>query len=126
MRGGLGDFVDGSGDPEPFAPFGLLIETGHDGADCRARLSRSIGLDDRHCLQPNFSVGHQPRSLCAADRFRQTISIDELTTSIVGIDFSNRDKSKNTPRMDCMLCDPMLCDPGDVVELSLEPTNPSD
>jgi hypothetical protein len=44
--------------------------------------------------------------------------MDELTTSIVGIDFPNEDKSKSNRRMECM-----LCAPGDVVELRLEPTN---
>jgi len=57
------DLVDGSGDPEPIAPFGLIVETGHNGADCRARLSRSIGVDDRHRLEPDFSVGHHRRNL---------------------------------------------------------------
>lgn len=47
--------------------------------------------------------------------------MDELTTSIVGIDFPNDDKSKSNRRMECM-----LCAPGDRVELRLEPTNPFD
>ena len=47
--------------------------------------------------------------------------MDELTTSIVGIDFPNEDKGKSNRRMECM-----LCAPGDVVELRLEPTNPFD
>ncbi|KQO13297.1 hypothetical protein ASF09_03340 [Sphingomonas sp. Leaf242] len=47
--------------------------------------------------------------------------MDELTTSIVGIDFPNEDKSKSNRRMECM-----LCAPGDVVELRLEPKNPFD
>jgi hypothetical protein len=47
--------------------------------------------------------------------------MDELTTSIVGIDFPNEDKSKSNRRMECM-----LCAPGDFVELRLEPTNPFD
>jgi hypothetical protein len=47
--------------------------------------------------------------------------MDELTTSIVGIDFPNEDKSKSNRRMECM-----LCAPGDAVELRLEPTNPYD
>ena len=47
--------------------------------------------------------------------------MDELTTSIVGIDFPNEDKSKSNRRMECM-----LCAPGDAVELRLEPTNPFD
>jgi len=44
--------------------------------------------------------------------------MDELTTSIVGIDFPNDDKSKSNRRMECM-----LCAPGDAVELRHEPTN---
>jgi hypothetical protein len=47
--------------------------------------------------------------------------LDELPISIVGIDFPNPDKSKSNRRMECM-----LCAPGDVVELRLEPTNPYD
>jgi hypothetical protein len=47
--------------------------------------------------------------------------MDELTTSIVGIDFPNKDKSKNNGRTECM-----LCALGDAVELRLEPTNPVD
>jgi len=47
--------------------------------------------------------------------------MDELTTSIVGIDFPNDDASKSNRRMECM-----LCAPGDVVELRIEPTNPFD
>ena len=47
--------------------------------------------------------------------------MDEMTTSIVGIDFPNEDKSKSNRRMECM-----LCAPGDAVELRLEPTNPFD
>jgi hypothetical protein len=47
--------------------------------------------------------------------------MDELTTSIVGIDFPNEDKSKSNRRMECM-----LCAPGDAVELRLEPTNQFD
>jgi hypothetical protein len=45
--------------------------------------------------------------------------MDELTTSIVGIDFPNPDKTNR--RMECM-----FCAPGDPVELRLEPTNPHD
>jgi hypothetical protein len=47
--------------------------------------------------------------------------MDELTTSIVGIDFPNDDKSKSNRRMECM-----LCAPGDPVELRPEPKNPFD
>ncbi len=47
--------------------------------------------------------------------------MDELTTSIVVIDFSNEDASKSNMRMECM-----LCPPGDLVELRLEPKNPFD
>jgi len=47
--------------------------------------------------------------------------MNDLTTSIVGIDFPNEDKSKSNRRMECM-----ICAPGDVVELRLEPTNPYD
>jgi hypothetical protein len=64
---GFGDLVDGSGDSEPFAPVGLLVETGDNGANCRARLSRSIGLDDRHRLEPDFSISDHLRNLCGAD-----------------------------------------------------------
>jgi hypothetical protein len=45
--------------------------------------------------------------------------MDELTTSIVGTGFPNEGKSKSNRCMECM-----LCAPGDVVELRLEPTNP--
>lgn len=44
--------------------------------------------------------------------------MDELTTSIVGIDFPNENKSKSNRRMECM-----LCAPGDLVALRLEPKN---
>jgi hypothetical protein len=47
--------------------------------------------------------------------------MDELTTSIVGIDFPNEDKSKSNRRMECM-----ICAPGDAVELRLKPANPYD
>jgi len=47
--------------------------------------------------------------------------MNDLTTSIVGIDFPNEDKSKSNRRMECV-----LCAPGDAVELRLEPTNPYD
>jgi hypothetical protein len=47
--------------------------------------------------------------------------MDELTTSIVGIDFPNPDKSKSNRRMEIM-----LCAPGDPVELRPEPTNAHD
>jgi len=47
--------------------------------------------------------------------------MDELTTSIVGIDFPNEDQSKCSGRMEGM-----LCAPGDLIELRLEPTNPFD
>ena len=47
--------------------------------------------------------------------------MNDLTTSIVCIDFPNEDKSKSNRRMECM-----LCAPGDAVELRLEPTNPFD
>ena len=47
--------------------------------------------------------------------------MDVLTTSIAGIDFPNEDKSKTHRRMECM-----LCAPGELVELRLEPTNPYD
>ncbi len=47
--------------------------------------------------------------------------MDELTTSIVGIDFPNEDKSKSNRRMECM-----LCAPGDLVDLRPEPKNPYD
>jgi hypothetical protein len=47
--------------------------------------------------------------------------MDELTTSIVGINFPNEDKSKSNRRMECM-----LCAPGDPVELRPESKNPFD
>ena len=47
--------------------------------------------------------------------------MDELTTSIVGMDFPNEDKSKSNRRMECM-----MCAPGDPVELRPEPKNPFD
>ncbi len=47
--------------------------------------------------------------------------MDELTTSIVGIDFPNEDKSKSNRRMECI-----ICAPGELVELRLEPKNPFD
>jgi hypothetical protein len=31
-------------------------------------------------------------------------AVEELTTSIAGIDFSSDDKSKSNRRMECMLC----------------------
>jgi hypothetical protein len=47
--------------------------------------------------------------------------MNELTTSIVGIDFPNEDKSKSKRLMECM-----ICAPGELVELRLEPKNPFD
>jgi len=47
--------------------------------------------------------------------------MDELTTSIVGIDFPNPDKSRSNRRMEIM-----MCHPGDPVELRREPKNAFD
>jgi hypothetical protein len=47
--------------------------------------------------------------------------MDELTTSIVGIDFPNEDRSNSNRRMEIM-----LCAPGNLVELRPEPKNPYD
>ncbi|MDD1453111.1 HIRAN domain-containing protein [Sphingomonas sp. H160509] len=47
--------------------------------------------------------------------------MSELTTSIVGLDFPNEDKSKSSRVMECM-----LCRPGEMVELRLEPKTPYD
>jgi hypothetical protein len=47
--------------------------------------------------------------------------MDELTTSIVGMDFPNADKSKSNRRMEIM-----LCAPGDPVELRAERRNSFD
>ena len=47
--------------------------------------------------------------------------MDELTTSIVGIDFPNTDKSRSNRRMEIL-----LCAPGDRVTLRREPKNPHD
>ncbi len=47
--------------------------------------------------------------------------MDELTTSIVVIDFPNEDASKSNRRMEYM-----MCAPGGLVELRLEPKNPFD
>ena len=47
--------------------------------------------------------------------------MDELTLSIVGIDFPNADRSKSNRRMEVM-----LCTPGEPVELRREPKNPHD
>ncbi len=47
--------------------------------------------------------------------------MDELTTSIVGIDFPNADKSRSNRRMEIL-----MCAPGDPVTLRREPKNPHD
>ncbi len=47
--------------------------------------------------------------------------MDELTLSVVGIDFPNTDKSRSNRRMELL-----LCVPGDPVELRREPRNPHD
>lgn len=47
--------------------------------------------------------------------------MDELTLSVVGIDFPNADKSKSNRRMELL-----LCVPGEPVELRREPKNPHD
>lgn len=47
--------------------------------------------------------------------------MDELTLSVVGIDFPNADKSKSNRRMELL-----LCGPGEPVELRREPKNPHD
>jgi len=47
--------------------------------------------------------------------------MDELTLSIVGIDFPNADRSKSNRRMEVM-----LCTPGEPVDLRREPKNPHD
>ena len=46
---------------------------------------------------------------------------DELTLTVVGIDFPNEDKSKSNRRMELL-----LCPPGEPVDLVLEPKNPHD
>lgn len=47
--------------------------------------------------------------------------MDEFTTSIVGIDFPNADKTRSNRRMEIL-----LCAPGDRVTLRREPKNPHD
>lgn len=47
--------------------------------------------------------------------------MDELTLSIVGIDFPNPDKTGSSRRMEIM-----MCHPGDPVELRAEPRNTFD
>ena len=47
--------------------------------------------------------------------------MDELTLAVVGIDFANTDKSKSNRRFELM-----ACNPGDRVELVLEPQNKHD
>jgi hypothetical protein len=47
--------------------------------------------------------------------------MDELTLSVVGIDFPNADRSKSNRRMELL-----LCAPGEPVELRREPKNPHD
>jgi len=100
---------------------GVIAQYVEQGGDNRRKLEHTVRPDDIPRLQPYFPVAHHRPRLCAFDRFAQTISMDELTTSIVGIDFSNEDKSKSNRRMECM-----LCAPGEAVELRLEPTNPYD
>jgi hypothetical protein len=65
------------------------------------------------------SVGLDRIDLPTRRAKRYLTAMDELTTSIVGVDFPNEDRSKSNRRMECM-----LCAPGDAVELRLEPTNP--
>lgn len=47
--------------------------------------------------------------------------MDELTVSVVGIDFPNADRSKSNRRMELL-----LCAPGEPVDLRREPKNPHD
>ncbi|MBE2990966.1 HIRAN domain-containing protein [Sphingomonas sp. CFBP 13603] len=47
--------------------------------------------------------------------------MDELTLSVVGIDFPNADRSKSNRRMELL-----LCQPGEPVDLRREPKNPHD
>ncbi len=47
--------------------------------------------------------------------------MDELTLSVVGIDFPNTDRSKSNRRMELL-----VCAPGEPVELRREPKNPHD
>ncbi|MEG3085193.1 HIRAN domain-containing protein [Sphingomonas sp. PB2P12] len=47
--------------------------------------------------------------------------MDELTLSVVGIDFPNADRSKSNRRMELL-----LCAPGEPVDLRREPKNPHD
>ncbi|WP_267381102.1 MULTISPECIES: HIRAN domain-containing protein [unclassified Sphingomonas] len=47
--------------------------------------------------------------------------MQELTLTVVGIDFANDDKSKSNRRMELL-----LCPPGEPVRLQLEPKNPHD
>ncbi|RMB53864.1 HIRAN domain-containing protein [Sphingomonas sp. PP-CE-3A-406] len=47
--------------------------------------------------------------------------MDELTLSVVGIDFPSADRSKSNRRMELL-----LCAPGEPVDLRREPKNPHD
>ncbi len=47
--------------------------------------------------------------------------MDELTLSVVGIDFPNADRSRSNRRMELL-----LCAPGEPVDLRREPKNPYD
>ncbi|MBD8549866.1 HIRAN domain-containing protein [Sphingomonas sp. CFBP 8764] len=115
------DRIDSRSDARPIGVVGVIAQYVEQGGDNGRRLERAVRSDNIPCLQPYFAVAHHRPRLCALDRFGQTISIDEVTTFIFGIDFLIEDKSKSNRRMECM-----LCAPGDAVGLRLKPTNPFD
>ena len=100
---------------------GVVAQYVEQGRDNRRRLKRAVCPDNIPCLQPYFALAHHRPRLCALHRFGQTISIDEVTTFIVGIDFPIEEKSKSNRRMERI-----LCASGDVVKPRLEPTKSFD
>jgi hypothetical protein len=77
----------------------------HAGASQAPPLILRKGLEQfgiRHIRQGAFVWFHTAR-LCEAKLFVQVITMDELTTSIVCIDFPNDDKSMSNRRMACMI-----------------------
>ena len=70
---------------------------------------------------PTHRAGQDWRRLSIGTIQAYFCGMDELTLSIVGIDFPNADRSKSNRRMELL-----LCVPGESVELRREPKNPHD
>jgi hypothetical protein len=79
------DRIDSRSDARPIGVVRIIAQYVEQRGDNRRGLQRAMRPDNVPRLQPYFAVAHHRPRLCALDRFGQTISIDEVTTFIVGI-----------------------------------------